>query len=102
MIPPQIAARRFLYALLVGAVLGMLYGFLRPLRSKRTTFSDSVFLLCTLYGWLFLHFGLCGADVRIAYTLAMILGGFSWELSIGLGRQASNRLEDDQRQPLLF
>ena len=84
MTAPQLAAQRFLYGCLVGVVLGAVYGFLRPLRPKRTTLSDLIFLLCTLYGWLFLHFGLCGADVRIAYSLAMGLGGLAWELSLGL------------------
>lgn len=83
MTAPVLAAQRFVYGCLTGAVLGAVYGFLRPLRPKRTTLSDSIFLLCALYGWLYLHFKLCSADVRIAYSLAMVLGGFAWELSLG-------------------
>ena len=83
MTTPALAALRFCYALLTGAALGAVYGFLRPLRPKWTTWADTLFVLTALYGWLFLHFQLCGADVRIAYSAAMILGGFLWEFSLG-------------------
>ena len=79
MTAPALAALRFGYALLTGATLGAVYGFLRPLRPKWTTPADTLFLLTALYGWLFLHFQLCKADVRIAYSAAMILGGFMRE-----------------------
>ena len=84
MTAPETAARRFLLACLVGAVLGAVYGFLRPLRPKRTAAADGLFVLCMLYGWLFLHFGLCEADIRPAYSFAMVLGGFGWESSVGM------------------
>ena len=83
MTAPLIAAQRFLYAFCTGAVLGILYGFLRPLRPKHTAVSGILFLSATVYGWLFLHLRLCQADIRIAYDLAMLLGGFTWELTIG-------------------
>lgn len=83
MIPPELAAHRFLYACLTGAVLGAVYGFLRPLRPRRTTLADGLFVLAALCGWLFLHFDLCDADVRIAYSAAMVLGGTVWEWTLG-------------------
>lgn len=83
MTAPLLAAQRFSYAFLTGVVLGFVYGFLRPLRPKYTALSDFLFLAVLLYGWLFLHFRLCQADIRMAYHAAMLLGGFAWELSIG-------------------
>ena len=56
MTAPELAARRFLWALATGAAVGMVYGFLRPLRPKHTTLSDLLFLPAALYGWLFLNF----------------------------------------------
>ena len=83
MTAPLLAAQRFLSAFCTGSVLGIVYGFLRPLRPKQTALSDLLFLFVSLYGWLFLHFRLCQADIRIAYSFAMLLGGFAWEMTIG-------------------
>ena len=59
MTAPGIAAERFGTACLIGAGLGLVYGFLRPLRPKFTALSDLVFLLALLWGWLYLAFGIC-------------------------------------------
>ena len=83
MTAPLLAAQRFYYAFLTGIVLGFVYGFLRPLRPRHTVLSDLLFLAAVFYGWLFLYFRLCQADIRMAYHAAMLLGGFAWELSIG-------------------
>ena len=83
MIAPQLAAQRFLWACLTGATLGAVYDFLRPLRPRRTALSDVLFLLAAFFGWLFLHFKLCAADIRLPYSLAMLLGGFGWEWTAG-------------------
>ena len=83
MTPPEEAARRFLLALLAGMVLGAVYGFLRPLRPKRTALADGFFVLAMLSGWLYVHFKVCGADIRPVYNLAMVLGGFLWECTAG-------------------
>ena len=44
MIPPELAAHRFAYACLTGAALGAVYGFLRPLRPRRTTLAAGLFV----------------------------------------------------------
>lgn len=83
MMAPILAIQQFLYACLVGAALGAIYGFLRPLRPKRTTLADLLFFLAVLYGWLFVQFEICRADIRFVYSIAMAAGGFLWELTIG-------------------
>lgn len=83
MTAPEIAIHRFLSAALVGAALGCVYGFLRPLRPKHTTLADLLFLFAALYGWLFVQFEICRADIRLVYNLSMIAGGFVWEWTIG-------------------
>ena len=52
MTTPQAEALRFLTACLLGAGLGVVYGFLRPLRPKWTTLADSAFLLAAVLAWL--------------------------------------------------
>ena len=56
MTAPADAAVRFGWGLLLGASLGLFYGFLRPLRPKRTTLADGIFLLAAFYLWLLLQF----------------------------------------------
>ena len=57
MISPALAAQRFLISLLAGAVLGVYYGFLRPLRPKHTVLSDLLFLPGAFYTLLYIAFG---------------------------------------------
>ena len=83
MTAPALSALRFLLALLSGGILGIVYGFLRPLRPRFTHFSDMLFTAAALYVWLFLHFRLCHGDLRVSYSIAMVLGGFLWELTAG-------------------
>ena len=83
MIPPALALLRFFYGLLVGMALGVFYGFLRPLRQRHTTIGDLLFLPAAVYGWLFLHFDLCRTDIRMAYSVAVLIGIFAWESTIG-------------------
>lgn len=80
---PAVAAQRLGYALAVGAALGLLYGFLRPLRPRLTVLADGVFVLCALWGWVYLMFGLCQGDIRFGLFTAMVLGAWVWEVSIG-------------------
>ena len=49
---PALDAQRFLIACLMGAALGIYYGFLRPLRPRHTALSDFLFLPAAFYGWL--------------------------------------------------
>ena len=83
MMSPAIAFRRFGIGILLGVALGLLYGFLRPLRRKRNGFWDLVFVLCA--GWVYLYYGfaVCRADLRMGYFFAPIAGGLGWEWSFG-------------------
>lgn len=83
MTTPALAASRFLMALGVGAVLGLIYGFFRPLRPRLTHLCDLLFVVICFFAWIFLGFGLCQGDLRFGYTAALFLGGFGWELSFG-------------------
>ena len=71
---PSIAAVRFLTACGYGVVLGLLYGILRPLRPKHTTFADGVFVTAAAWAWLKLSFGICQGDIRIGYTAGLFVG----------------------------
>lgn len=70
-------------ALAVGAILGIVYGFLRPLRRWASSLADGLFVLAAAVGWVYLGFGLCEGDLRLGYTGGMVLGGFLWELTLG-------------------
>lgn len=83
MTAPAEAAARFGAACLLGAGLGLLYGFLRPLRPRRTTLADSIFVLCTFFCWLILCFDICRGDIRMGYVLGLAVGGFGWEMTFG-------------------
>ena len=50
---PAVAAYRMACALALGAALGLVYGFLRPLRPRHTLLSDSVFLAVTAWVWMY-------------------------------------------------
>ena len=83
MTDPTLATQRFLAACLIGAALGIVYGFLRPLRPRFTAAADLVFLAAAFFGWLQLAFRICMGDVRIAYLAGMGLGTVCWEISAG-------------------
>ena len=80
---PAVAAIRFCMAAAAGAGLGLFYGFLRPLRRKRNWFADLIFVLAAFYGWLYVGFGICKGDLRLAWFAGMALGGFGWEMTVG-------------------
>ena len=83
MTAPAIAARRFLISCLLGAALGLYYGFLRPLRPRHTVLADGLFLLGGAGVWVYLGFGVCGGDLRLGYTLGLLAGGILWESGPG-------------------
>jgi hypothetical protein len=83
MISPAIAAQRLGWSLAVGVALGFWYGFLRPLRGKCRNFADLLFVAAACYGWLYIAFGVCGGDMRFALLVAMAVGGFLWERTVG-------------------
>lgn len=80
---PALDGWRFLWACGIGLILGMYYGFLRPLRPRHTIVSDVLFLPALAYGWLYLGFAICRGDLRIGYCLGILLGIVAWELTVG-------------------
>ena len=83
MTTPAVALQRFLIACLLGAVLGLYYGFLRPLRPKHTHISDFLFAIGIFWAWLQLSFGVCQGDIRLAYTAGLAVGAVLWESTVG-------------------
>ena len=80
---PALAAYRMACALALGAALGLLYGFLRPLRPRHTMLSDSLFLAVTAWVWIFLCFGICAGDIRAGYGIGLLAGGIGWDATAG-------------------
>ena len=83
MIAPSVAAGRFLRGLVLGAVLGLLYGFLRPLGRRRRTFADFLFLLGAFPIWLYFSFAVCDGDMGLGYISSLFLGGIFFDCTIG-------------------
>ena len=83
MTAPAVAAGRFGAACLLGLVLGLWYGFLRPLRPKWTALSDLLFLLGVFSVWVYLSFGICGGDPRPWYLGGLFLGWLVWDKTAG-------------------
>ena len=84
MTDPIVAARRFAIGFFLGAVLGLWYGFLRPLRPRHTTISDLLFLLGAGWMWLYYMFAVCRGDLRLGAFFALLLGCIVWERTAGL------------------
>ena len=80
---PALDGWRFLWACGIGLILGMYYGFLRPLRPKRTLLSDALFMPALFFGWLYLGFAICRGDLRLGYCIGLLLGAVVWELTVG-------------------
>lgn len=80
---PSVAAGRFLGGLAVGAVLGCIYGFLRPLRQNRKNLADLLFLPALLYGTIYYAFAVCQGAPEPGYLPAPILGMLLWEGTFG-------------------
>ena len=69
-------------ALVLGCGLGLLYGFLRPFRPR--WLGDLIFMAALFYGWVYLVFGLCGANPRLGYTVFLLGGCLLWDSTFGL------------------
>ena len=80
---PAQDGHRFLMACLLGLGLGLVYGFLRPLRRKRPILADLLFLPVMGYAWLYLGFAVCRGDLRLGYCIGLPLGAILWELTVG-------------------
>ena len=83
MTQPSVAAVRFASGVLLGCALGLLYGFLRPLRPRHTLLSDSLFVLGLLWAWLYLGFAVCGGDLRLGCIAGLLLGIPLWDRGPG-------------------
>ena len=81
MTPPLISARQFGWACLLGAVLALYYGFLRPIRPR--TLGDLLFLPAALWGWCYLSFAVCRGDIRVGITLGLLVGFFLFDITLG-------------------
>ena len=67
--------------LLMGCGLGLIYGFLRPVHPR--WLGDLLFSAGFFWAWFQLMFGICGGDLRLAYTVALLGGLFLWESTFG-------------------
>ena len=74
MTAPALAVRRFGISALLGVGLGLLYGFLRPLRPRHTLLGDVLFLIGAFFAWLWQGFAVCDADLRLGYMAGLIIG----------------------------
>ena len=83
MIPPQLAAQRFLVGLALGGILGLWYGFLRPLGRRHRHWADLAFMAAVFPAWLWHSFAVCRGDISIWYTLSLFLGCFLEEITAG-------------------
>ena len=83
MTDPGIGGFRFLLTCLTGVHLGILYGFLRPLRPRYTILSDLLFLPALAAAFLHVGFGVCGGDLRLGCFLGLAAGGIVWEQTMG-------------------
>ena len=80
---PALAAYRLLCTVLLGSVLGLAYGSLRPLGHRRRVLADLLFSLAAVWVWIWVCFGLCRGDVRTVYVFALLAGLLLWEATAG-------------------
>lgn len=83
MTDPKLDGWRFLCACAVGLAAGVVYGFLRPLRSRRPVLGDLLFFPVMFYAWLYVSFAICRGDIRLGYTAGLFLGALCWEMTVG-------------------
>lgn len=81
---PAEAAHRVLWALAVGAFLGLCYDFLRPLRRRHHAPADLLFVLVALMAWIWYNFKICRGDIRLGGTAALGLGMLLWRGTVSL------------------
>ena len=75
---PVVAALRILWGLATGAVLGVCYDFLRPLRYRHHAPADTVFALAALWAWIWYSFQICAGDIRLGGTASLGIGMLLW------------------------
>lgn len=80
---PALAARCLAAAILLGAVAGIAYGFLRPVRPR--WLGDGLFVCILSWLWVYLGFGVCQGDLRLGYTAGLFLGAMGFHCLFGRG-----------------
>ena len=75
---PAEAALRFLWGLAVGAMLGVCYDFLRPLRRRHHAPADILFVLVSFMAWVWHSFQICAGDIRLGGTVSLGIGMLLW------------------------
>ena len=80
---PNTAALRFLTGLVLGCVLGLVYGFLRPVRRGRAVLPDLLFAVIAVWVYLYYGFAVCRGDLRMGYFAAPIVGAIGWDSVFG-------------------
>ncbi len=83
MTAPGLAFRLLAVCVAAGAVLGLWYDFLSPLRPRHTAAADLAFLGVSLAVWVYMSFGICGGDLRMGYLLGVAAGGALWRWGPG-------------------
>jgi hypothetical protein len=83
MTPPAVAAQRLGISFVMGLVLGVLYGFLRPVRIKHRHLGDLIFVIATAIVWVYQSFAVCRGDLRPGYWAGLAAGCIIWELTAG-------------------
>ena len=83
MTTPSVAFGRFVIGILLSCVIGLFYGFLRPVQKGRAILADAVFAVFA--GWVLVHygFGVCRGDLRLGYLFAAGAGAVGWDLTLG-------------------
>ena len=80
---PAIAWNRFLTGLILGCVLGIIYGFFRPVRRGKAIVPDLIFAVFAIWIYLYHSFAICRGDLRMGYFASLILGAIGWEFTFG-------------------
>lgn len=75
MISPAQVGQRLLLSLAAGAQLGLVYSFLKPLRSRQLR--DILLLPALVYAWLWVGFAVCRGDLRLGYYAPMAAGAWA-------------------------
>lgn len=81
---PGEAALRVLWGLAVGALLGLFYDFLRPLRRRHNAPADLCFVVAVLIGWIWYSFKICRGDIRFGGTASLGIGMLLWFGTAGI------------------
>ena len=83
MTTPALAGWRFLMGVALGGLLGLWYGFLRPLGRRRRQLADLLFITGVFPVWVYHSFAVCQGDISIWYSLSLLLGGILTECTLG-------------------